>query len=105
MNTKKIIKTLIKFARREYKEKRPIGVRVLRVKEALVLSKGGPIKTLSVRQIKNPYYLVVAEYKNQMRIYSYSLNGLLLGAENLDITKSLLDKIKKKTVKEYEFPK
>ena len=47
----------------------------------------------------------MAEYKNQMRIYSYSLSGLLLGAENLDITKNLLDKIKKKTVKEYEIPK
>ncbi len=75
------------------------------MKEELVLSKGGPIKTLSVRQIKNPYYLVVVEYKNQMRIYSYSFNGVPLGAENLDITKNLLDKIKKKTVKEYEFPK
>ncbi len=105
MNAKKIVKILIHFARREYKEKRPIGVRVLRVKEELVLSKGGPIKTLNVRQIKNPYYLVVVEYKNQMRIYSYLLNGVPLEAENLDITKSLLDKIKKKTVKEYEFPK
>ncbi len=105
MNTKKIVKALIKFARREYKEKRPLSVRVLRVKEAHVLSKGGPIKTLSVSQIKNPYYLVVVEYKNQMRIYSYLFNGVSLGAENFDITKSLLDEIKKKPVKEFEFQK
>ncbi|KKL92530.1 hypothetical protein LCGC14_1883760 [marine sediment metagenome] len=105
MNTKKVVKTLIKFARREYSEKRPLSVRVLRLKEAQVFSRGGPIKTLRVNQMKNPYYLVVVEYKKQMRIYSYSLNGVSSGAENLDITKNLLDEIKKKTVKEYEIPK
>ena len=63
MNTKKIVKTFIKFARREDKEKRLLNVRVLRAKEAHVLSRGGPIKKLSVSQIKNPYYLIVVEYK------------------------------------------
>ena len=101
-NTKK---NLIHFARREYREKRPLSVRVLRIKGEKVLTLGGPIKVLSISKTKNPYYLVLVEYTEQIRIYYYSKNGVSLGARNFECEQKLLDKIKKATIIEYKLPK
>ena len=99
MNTKK---SLIHFARREYREKRPLSVRVLRVKGEKLLTSGGPFKILSISETKNPYYFVLVEYTEQIRIYYYSKNGVSLGARNLEHEQKLIDEIKKATIIEYK---
>jgi len=105
INPKKIVKQLIHFAKREFREKRPFSVRVLRMKSERILTKGGPLKVLSISQTSPVYYFVLAEYEDHFRIYYYSKDGLSLGARNLELDKSLLQKINKSSVVEYKFPK
>ena len=105
MSTRNTKKTLIQFARREYREKKPRNVRVLRIRVEKILTSGGPFKILSISEIKNPYYLVLIEYTEQIRIYYYSKNGVPLGARNFEHEQKLLKKIEKATVLEYKLPK
>ena len=105
MNTRNTKKTLIHFARREYREKRPLSVQVLRIKGEEILTLGGPFKILSISEIKDPFYLVLIEYTEQIRVYYYSKNGASLGARNFEYEQKLMDKIKKATIIEYKLPK
>jgi len=102
INPKKIIKQLIHFAKREFREKRPFSVRVLRMKSERILTKGGPLKVLSISQTSSVYYLVLAKYEDHFRIYYYSKDGLSLGARNFESDKNLLQKINKSSVVEYK---
>jgi len=49
INPKKTVKKLIFFAKREFREKKPYSVMVLRMKNERIISKGGPLKILSMR--------------------------------------------------------
>ena len=100
--TRKILKQLIFFAKREFKEKKPISVQVLRGKAEQVLTKGGPLKEYSLKQVFGAYYLVMAEYKEELRIYYYSKEGKLLEAKNLEKTPKLLQELQKSTIREFQ---
>lgn len=105
INPKKIVKQLIYFAKREFREKRPFSVRVLRMKSERILTQGGPLKVLSISQTPPVYYFVLAEYEDHFRIYYYAKDGTSLGARNFELDKSLLQKINKSSVVEYKSPK
>ncbi|MFX1379633.1 MAG: hypothetical protein ACFFA4_11140 [Promethearchaeota archaeon] len=101
MNQRKIVKQLIFFAKREFREKRPFSVQVLRVKGEQVLTKGGPLKELVVRRVEGAFYLVLVDYKETIRIYYYSIDGKFIDAQNLEKTPKLQENIKKGTVREF----
>lgn len=105
MNPKKVVKSLIFFAKREFSQKRPLKVRVLRVKNAAMFTKGGPLKVLNVQKAPDALYLVLVEYKEELRIYYYSKEGRPLGAQNFDRDQTLVEKLQKATVNEFEFQK
>jgi hypothetical protein len=104
MNPKKIVKQLIFFAKREFKEKKPLAVEVLRVKSEQFLSKGGPLKELSIKRVVGALYLVMVEYKEEIRIYYYSRNGELIEAKNIEIDSKLLKDLQKSTIREFHIP-
>jgi len=105
INPKKTIKQLIFFAKREFREKKPLGVMVLRMKNERIISEGGPLKILSMSQASPIYYLVVVNYERHFRLYYYSRKGVALGAQNLELDESAIHKLHKLTVVEYKFPK
>ncbi|MHA2391078.1 MAG: hypothetical protein ACXAEX_03840 [Promethearchaeota archaeon] len=88
------LKEIIKFAKREFKEKKPLNIKVLRVKDKQIFSRGGTIPSIRVRQAQVPYYLVVVEYEHYHRIYKYFKSGILISAENYEKHS--------KEIKEYE---
>ncbi len=102
MNPRKVVKQLVFFAKREFKEKKPLAVQVLRVKSEQIFTKGGPLKELSVRRVVGAFYLVVVEYKENIRIYYYSKKGELLKAQNLEKNKKLMENINKSTIREFQ---
>ncbi len=104
MSQRKVLKDIILFGKREFKEKKPISVEILRVKSKTILTRG-VLPSLSVKQVKGAKYLVVADYREIFRIYSFSIAGKLLGGQNLEKTAKLLKTLKKGTVKEYALPK
>ncbi|MFX0002682.1 MAG: hypothetical protein ACFE9C_18755 [Candidatus Hodarchaeota archaeon] len=101
---RKILKQLIFFAKREFKEKKPLAAEVLSVKSEQYLSKGGPLKELSIRRVVGAYYLVMVEYKEEVRIYYYSRNGELIDAKNVEIGSKVLKDLQKSTVREFHIP-
>ncbi len=105
INPKKTVKQLIFFAKREFREKKPLGVMVLRMKKERIISEGGPLKKLSMSQASPIYYLVVVNYEHHFRLYYYSRKGVALGAQNLELNESTIHKLHKLTVIEYRFPK
>jgi len=105
MNPKKVVKNLIFFAKREFSQKKPLKVRVVRVKNEAMFTKGGPLKVLNVRKAPDALYLVLVDYKEELRIYYYSKEGRPLGAQNFNKTQALIEKIQKATVKEFEISK
>ena len=105
INPKKTVKQLIFFAKREFREKKPLGVMVLRMRNERIISEGGPLKILSMSQALPIYYLVVVNYEHHFRFYYYSRKGVALGAQNLELDGNSLQKLHKLTVVEYRFPK
>jgi len=104
MSQRKVLKEIIQFGKREFKEKKPLSVEILRVKSKTVLTRG-VLPSLSVKQIKGARFLVIADYKEFFRIYFFSIAGKLLGGQNLEKTARLLKTLKKGTIKEYTLPK
>lgn len=102
---KKVVKELIHFAIREFKEKGPLLVQVLRMKGEKFLTKGGPFKVLSISKVSDIYYMILINYMDNIRLYYFSKEGLLLGAENLGLNEKLIKEIKKSSVLEFEYPK
>jgi len=105
INPKKTVKQLIFFAKREFREKKPFSIRVLRMKNERIISEGGPLKILSMSQTSPIHYLVVVKYDHHFRLYYYSKEGVALGAQNLELDESTIQKLHKLTVVEYRFPK
>jgi len=104
MSQRKVLKEIIQFGRREFKEKKPLFVEILRVKSKTILTRG-VLPSLSVKQVKGAKYLVVADYKEFFRVYPFTTSGVLLGGQNLEKTVKLLKTLKKGTIKEYTLPK
>ncbi len=104
MSHRKVLKEIIQFGKREFIEKKPITLEIRRVINKTVLT-AGVLPSLMIKQIKGAKYLVIADYKEFFRIYSFTPTGVLLDGENLEKTKKLLKTLKKGTVKEYFLPK
>ncbi len=77
---------------------------ILRVKSKTVLTRG-VLPSLSIKQVKGAKYLVVADYKESFRVYSFTSTGELLSGQNIEKTAKLLTILKKGTVKEHTLPK
>ena len=104
MSSREVLKNIVKFGKREYSEKKPSNLRVLRVKSKSIL-KRGMLPNLNIKQIKGSHFIVVADYADYIRIYSFDRNGILLGGENVEKTEKLMKLLLKGTTLEYHLPK
>jgi len=95
------LKEIVKFAKREFREKRPQNVRVLRVKDEKILSIGGPIPAITIKETQVPYYIVVLDYGDMYRLYNFRKDGTLIGGENIEKTADKMERIEKSTKTEY----
>ncbi len=101
---RKVLKEIVKFGKKEYREKKPSNIKILRIKDETVFIKGEPFKRIIIAKTSHPHYLVQVEYDKDLRIYFFSKTGVLLGGENFDITPKLIKIIEKNTIKEYSIP-
>jgi hypothetical protein len=102
---RKILKQLIFFAKREFREKKPLGVQVLRRKSEQVYAEGGPLKEFTMKRVEGAFYLVVVEYKEELRCYYYSKEGKLLEAKNFEKSQEVLKVLQKSTVRIFQIGK
>jgi len=99
------LKEIVKFAKREFREKRPQNVRVLRVKDEKILLIGGPIPVITIKETQVPFYIVALDYGDMYRLYNIRKDGTLIGGENVEKTSDKMKKIEKSTKTEYIIPK
>lgn len=104
MSQRDAVKIIVRFAKKEFLEKRPKEVQVLRIKSKAILTRG-LLPTLQIRQIKNTFIIIVADYGEELRIYSFGRNGELLGGENFDKNPKFLKNLEKSTKLIYHLPK
>lgn len=97
-------KNIIKFAQKEYREKHPLTVQVARVKSETILFKGFLPSTKLIKH-KISDYIVISEYQDEYRIYSFNKNANLLGAEIVVKTEKVQKQIRNATSKIYSLPK
>ena len=104
ISNRKVLKEIVKFGKREYREKKPSNIKILRIKDETIFIKGEPFKRVRIAKSFHPHYLVLVEYDKSFRIYFFSKSGDLLGGENFNKTSKLINTIDKNTVKEYSIP-
>lgn len=104
ISSRKVIQKIVKFGKKEFREKKPSSVEVLRIKDETIFTKGEPFRRVSIAKTSHPHYLVIVEYDRDFRIYFFSISGVLLRGENFERTLKLLKIINKNTVKEYTIP-
>jgi hypothetical protein len=102
-NQRKVSKELLRFGKREYREKRPIKVKILRIKDTATF-KRGLLPTLVVKQRQAIQYVIITEYFEKNRIYLFSSNGILMGAENIENKSPVLEKLNKASKILYHIP-
>ena len=103
VNERKISKELIHFGIREYREKKPIQVKVLRIKDSTSF-KRGIFPSLVIKQSQAIQYVVIAEYIDISRVYFFNSKGILIGAENMENESSNLERLARASKKLYYIP-
>jgi len=104
MSERLATKKVVKFAKREYREKHPLSVVVARTKPELIFSKGF-LSSLRVQRQHLSRLIMIAEYRDEYHIYSFSKTAELLGAENIVKTEQFQKKVENSTSKIYKLPK
>ena len=104
MSHREVLKNVIKYGKREFAEKKPLTLKVLRMKSKSILTRG-LLPSINIKQIGVVQFIVVAEYTEDIRIYSFNREGQLLGGENIDKNPKFLKELAKSTNLEYHLPK
>ena len=104
MREREGLKTVIHFANREYKEKRPKSVKVFRVKSQTVL-KRGILPNLLIKQKGPIEYLVVEDRGNELKIFGFGRNGTYIIDYTRNITLRFLKTLQKSTTLEAQLPR
>ena len=102
---REIYKRLTAFAQKEYKEKRPISVTGYLIKQVKGISKSIPIiNAYLTRQVVS--FFILSNFKDNIRIYFFTRDGNMAGAENLKIENygKFEKQLKKYTKKIFSFP-
>ncbi len=96
------LKKVVKFAKKEYREKRPLTCRVLRVKEEKKVSLGGPLPQRAVKESHNDYYAILLDYGEIFRVYTFSKSGMLINGQNIEKGSDKIKSLEKLTNLEYK---
>jgi hypothetical protein len=102
ISQRKVLKEIVKFAKREFREKKPLNLRVLRVKDERIASRGGPLPNLIQTRTHTPYYHVVLNYGEEYRVYNFSKRGVLIDGKNFLKGSKEIKVIEKTTKVEYK---
>ena len=104
MESRHTLKSLVRFAKREYKEKRPRVVTVYRVKKETSFSRG-ILPAFLMTHIGYVRFFIITDYGENLRIYAFNHQGVLLSGENYTSNSKDLEKIKKIGKIEYQIPR
>ena len=96
------LKEVVKFAKKEFREKKPLAGSVLRVKDVKKVSVGGPLPQHAVRESHNRYYVVLLDYGANYRVYNFTKTGLMINGETIEKNSDKIKLLLKSTKVEYK---
>ncbi|MFW9938429.1 MAG: hypothetical protein ACFFD5_12330 [Candidatus Thorarchaeota archaeon] len=104
MEARNVLKKLVHFAEHEYKDKRPKSVKIYRVKSKKILTRG-MLPNLQLKEKGLVSFLILADYQDTLRIYSFSRQGTLLSGVNILPDPKTIQKMKKSIKLEFQYPR
>ncbi|MEJ2250598.1 MAG: hypothetical protein P8Y97_13215 [Candidatus Lokiarchaeota archaeon] len=105
MSNRHSLNNVIHFAKREFKEKRPKLVKVLKVKNRSILRRGFLPNFQIFEKPSQIYFLVMAEYSEYFRLYYFDQLGSLIRGNNFEKNEKNLKDLNNATTKAYQIPK
>ena len=103
MQSRKIPKEIVLFAKMQWAQTKPKTVEARRVKDEKFMEFGFPPVVLKAKApIK---FIVCVEYSDTLRIYQFSNTGQLLGAKNFDKPFEIKTEVLKKSSLIAKFPR
>ncbi|MHA1931428.1 MAG: hypothetical protein ACW96X_02750 [Promethearchaeota archaeon] len=96
------LKEVVKFAKKEFREKRPLTGKVLRVKDIKKVTIGGPLSQHAVKEPHIKNYVVLLDYGENYRVYNFSKTGILMNGETIEKNSDKIKLLLKSTKVEYK---
>ena len=96
------LKVVVKFAKKEVHEKRPLTGSVLRVKDVKKISVGGPLPQHVISESHSRHYIVLLDYGENYRVYNFTKTGILMDGETIEKSSDKIKLLKKSTKLEYK---
>ena len=96
------LKEVVKFAKKEFREKKPLTGSVLRVKDVQKVTRGGPLPQHVIKESHNRYYVVLLDYGENFRVYNFSKTGILINGETIEKNSDKITLLEKSTKVEYK---
>jgi hypothetical protein len=100
-----IKKQLRNFAKKEYKEKKPLEIRVLQLKPGVVFKKGSMLPNLMIKNLVGSAYVVYLDYGKQLKFYYFAKNGMSMGGSNFNKSEKILKEMHGKATTILKLPK
>jgi len=102
LTERKALKEVVKFAKKEFREKRPLTGSVLRVKDVKKISVGGPLPRHVVKEPHIRCYVVLLDYGENYRVYNFTNTGILMNGETIEKNSDKIKLLEKSTKLEYK---
>ena len=103
MDSRKVAKEIVLFAKKQWKQTKPKTVEARRVKDEKIMAFGFPPFVLTAKvPVK---FIVCVEYSDAVRIYQFSSAGQLLGAKNFEQLSKVKEEVAKKSNLIAKFPR
>lgn len=95
-------KAVVKFAKKEFREKKPLGGKVIIVKDEKEVSIGGPLPQHAIRESQYRYYVVLLDYGDNCRLYNFTKTGILMNGETIEKNSDKIKSLEKSTKLKYK---
>ncbi|TFH29292.1 MAG: hypothetical protein E4G98_04085 [Promethearchaeota archaeon] len=98
-------KLLLQFVKTEYAQKKPLEIRLLKMKPSIVFKRGTMLPHLLIKSLQQTAYVVYLDYGQELRYYFFSIAGISMGASTFEKTPDMLTELYGKAITLYKLHK
>ncbi len=71
ISNRNVLKEIVKFGKKEYREKKPCNVKVLRIKDETIFTKGEPFKTKLEKKVQTQIFVGLITFESLFFSFFY----------------------------------
>ncbi len=98
-------KGLVSFLKKEYREKKPLHIKLIQVKPHISFKKGTMLPNLIIKSLQQAAYVILVDYKSEYRIYFFTKSGQSMGGSTIQDVKKVDKELKGLGKTLYQLPK